>query len=478
VQWLGELVRTLSQGGQGSPILQDLAQNRQGVQIPDREGLAQAMMGVPAGALGLPGDLESLARIFMDEQNTFLPTSEDMGGLMGANTESTGFQAGTFLSPDPLSKFAAAAGLAAPVAKKLTDAFKYADEYPPLNAPKKMIDKKTGREYLAKDVPAETKKFMAERLKHRRDIEAGNYDPFFDPAERYDAVGTYEQRPLTIEFAKPKKAETVEKWRAKIKTPEAKERLKEAYLAGVESGGHANWYQMGQLENEFIKEFGEEVGPQMFRERFSDAMAATTGGADPTGNLITAAYGNFMRQKGRPMSTLSRETPSPVGGRFLPGNLDMYNKAINEGEGLAGRPKRSNFSSNFEGNRDVSTIDEHMTQLISPGKNAPEGDSYFAYEELIKEVSEELGVSPRELQEVAWGGRKGMLKGGYEGKAMIEIVNEAIERTSRLTGVPPEEVVRRGLVRAEMPIYGLGAGTVGTAAIMDAMISNEQSEIQ
>jgi hypothetical protein len=45
---------------------------------------------------------------------------------------------------------------------------------------------------------------------------------------------------------------------------------------------------------------------------------------------------------------------------------------------------------------------------------------------------------------------------------MISHYNEAIERTSRLTGLPPEEVVKRGLVRAEMPIYGLGgAGLLG-----------------
>ena len=40
---------------------------------------------------------------------------------------------------------------------------------------------------------------------------------------------------------------------------------------------------------------------------------------------------------------------------------------------------------------------------------------------------------------------------------MTETVSEAIERTSKTTGRTPEDVVvRRGIVRSEMPIYGFG----------------------
>ena len=40
---------------------------------------------------------------------------------------------------------------------------------------------------------------------------------------------------------------------------------------------------------------------------------------------------------------------------------------------------------------------------------------------------------------------------------MISVVNDAIERTHRLTGMPREEIVRRGIIRKEIPIYGLTA---------------------
>ncbi len=48
---------------------------------------------------------------------------------------------------------------------------------------------------------------------------------------------------------------------------------------------------------------------------------------------------------------------------------------------------------------------------------------------------------------------------------MIQHVNEAIERTARITGVSPEEVVRKAIVRAEMPLYvSAGPSPVGVLA--------------
>ena len=54
---------------------------------------------------------------------------------------------------------------------------------------------------------------------------------------------------------------------------------------------------------------------------------------------------------------------------------------------------------------------------------------------------------------------------GPPSEPMISIINEAIERTHRLTGMAKKEIVRRGLVRKEIPLYGLtgvvGAGVAG-----------------
>jgi hypothetical protein len=51
---------------------------------------------------------------------------------------------------------------------------------------------------------------------------------------------------------------------------------------------------------------------------------------------------------------------------------------------------------------------------------------------------------------------------------MISTVNEAIERTHRITGMPKAEIVRRGLVRGEIPLYGMaGTAVMGGLARQD-----------
>jgi len=51
------------------------------------------------------------------------------------------------------------------------------------------------------------------------------------------------------------------------------------------------------------------------------------------------------------------------------------------------------------------------------------------------------------------------------GSPMIQTVNTSIERTHRLTGMPRSEIVRRGVVRGEVPMYGL-AGAVGAGSAL------------
>jgi hypothetical protein len=117
---LQAIMDALAQSGGGNPTIADLAQNRKGVQIPDREGLKQAAYGVPSGLVGMPGDIESLGRMFLSEnQETVFPTSTEVGDFLGADTNSMGFDAGTLVSPDPFGKFMAAASLLAIPAKKI-----------------------------------------------------------------------------------------------------------------------------------------------------------------------------------------------------------------------------------------------------------------------------------------------------------------------------------------------------------------------
>ena len=333
-----------------------------------------------------------------------------------------------------------------------------ADRYPSMIPGMLKTDVKTGKQFVGKALSPEELALQKARNAAQKEIDKGNYQPFFDVSQRTHVDPThYPMQGATISDALPKKAATTAKWTQQFDTPEVAARLKAAYGKAKDDPLTHNWYAMGQLEQEFIKELGPEMGRKMFRERFAEPMAATTGGADPTANLLSAYYGNFMRQAGTPMGGASHELPHPIGGRYIMGNLDQYNKIINQGAGLTtATPKRFNFASDFMGHQNRPTLDEQMSGIFDPKLAAPPGDSYGVMESVLNKAAAAEGVSPVNFQEVAWAGQK-----GTKGKPMIQHVNEAIERTSRVTGKTPEEVLRDSIIHARSPLYGGAAVGLG-----------------
>jgi hypothetical protein len=150
----------------------------------------------------------------------------------------------------------------------------------------------------------------------------------------------------------------------------------------------------------------------------------------------------------------------------------MYDKAINQGAGLTakGTPKRFNFSANFLGHRDRATIDEQMSGGFDPKLVVPPGESYGIFEDVVHDLARKEGVEPANFQDVSWAGLK-----GTKGKPMMQHINEAIERTRRVTGKTPEEVVRDSLVRRTHPLYGV-AGTGLTAGALAAAARDQRGD--
>lgn len=348
-----------------------------------------------------------------------------------------------------------------------------AERYPAVGPPiTKVETDKAGNivnTFPSKQLTPEAEQVAKMRQAAQKDITAGNYDPYFDPAQRFDVnPANYPAIESTLDIRKVK-PETQAKYEDIARSPEATQRLGEAFRQGMlQKEGAGNWYQMGQLENEFIKEYGPQVGPRMFKERFADAMAATTGGADPTSNLMMAHYGNYLKARGEPLPEASHQYPFPVGGRYAGSNMGQYEKMIMQGGGIdrTVNPKRYNFAANFTGDRPGVTIDEQMMGLFEPKMQMPPAGSYGHFQGALADLAKKQGVDPRYYQEVAWAGRKAGESGNYKAQPMIATVNEAIERTHRITGMPREEIVRRGLVRGEIPLYGLG-GMLGAAAVGD-----------
>lgn len=318
-----------------------------------------------------------------------------------------------------------------------------------------------GQEFYSKNPSPQELDLMKKIAAAQKAINAGNYTPYFDVSKRFRVdPSNYPATGTTVAVTQPKTAASIAKYGSIPQDQAKRQALIDAYNAGKDDPLAWGWYHMGQLENEFIKEYGPEEGRKQFKARFADAMAATTAGADPTGNLRMAGYGNYQHAGGQTAGGLpSHQFPSPVGGRYgASAALDMFDKIRAEGGvmDLRGNPKRHNFSRNFLGDYDPVTLDEQMSKILGHSSNEFGDPAYGPNELLVQQVAAELGIDPADLQGVAWVGAKKLKDKSYKrGKPMIEIVNEAIERTSQVTGLPPEEVMR-GMVRGEIPIYSSG----------------------
>jgi len=331
--------------------------------------------------------------------------------------------------------------------------------YPKTVAPELAVDKKSGKEFLQKVNSPEAEAVSKARKAAQADITEGNFTPFFDPSKRYYAdPEPYGLQGNTLQDAMPKKAETIAKYSARANDPAALARLEAAYGLGAEHPDAARWYALGQLEDAFKQQYGPEAGRDLFKSRFADAMAATTGGADPTSNLLMAKYANYMKEAGLPLPEKSYDLPFPIGGRYASTNIAMYDRLLgDQGAGLTtANPKRFNFSANFLGDTDRATIDEQMSGLFDPAMTIPPGDSYGVFEAALGDLARKYGVAPAEFQDVAWAGGKLAKTPKYKPQPMIQTINEAIERTARVTGLSPEEVVAEGLVGAKRPVYAQG----------------------
>ena len=343
--------------------------------------------------------------------------------------------------------------------KKLKfDKFKMSEVYPDVIPPVMATDAKTGKQFLQKQLSPEAIDVQKARKLAQKEIDVGNYEPFFDIEKRFYAdPSRYQLAGTTLTDIVPKKADTIAKYEQLANQPESLLRLRSAFDAAKDRPLAKDWYAMGQLENEFIRELGPIEGPKQFRARFADAMAATTGGADPNSNLMMAAFTNYQKGLGKEIPTTAADLPFPIGGRFVSGNMEQAKKLQDLGLIPVTNPKRHNFSANFLGYRDRSTLDEQMSQLWDPKMMAPPPNAYGIYEQALAKEARRAGVEPANFQDIAWAGAK-----DYPGKPMIREINEMLARTNMITGEPQEEILR-GYIRANKPMYGIAGAGAGVS---------------
>jgi hypothetical protein len=338
----------------------------------------------------------------------------------------------------------------------------YALEYPPVGPPVTLFDEAKGKDYLSRAALPEVEAFMKARSKIQGKMQKEGYTPYYDPAQRFDAPTQYYPGNVDTSAINPAKQATIDKHLSVIGSEETRKRLQDAYAKGVDLGDPKDWYMMGQLEADFVKELGAKEGRKAFGDRFATGMAATTAGQAPEGNLLASSFANFQRGKGRELPSEMYNVPYPVprGKYGVVPNLEAFQKFQDRG-GLSAldldNPKRHDFAFSIAGQRRMPVMDEQMVKGMTPTYPSGPKDKYGMYSRVATEEAEKLGIDPRTLQEVAWHGFKDM-----EGKPLISFVNDAIERTHRLTGMPRDEILKRGIIRNEIPVYS-GAAPVPTS---------------
>jgi hypothetical protein len=346
----------------------------------------------------------------------------------------------------------------------------YAEEYPAVGPPTPMPKDKPkypGETYLAKTPTPEATAFMKEREKIMEDMKQG-YTPYFDPAKRTNVdPSNYPGRNVDTLTIAPKKQATLDEYLKYIDAPETRKALRAAYARGLELGNANDWYAMAQLEKGYLKEYGQTEGRKQFLEGFATPMAATTSGNQPQANYLMGHYLEYNRLRGDPYPAGGYELPVPVGGRRSAMNLRDY-ELMRERGGYAGlgadQPKMHNFARSFIGDLDRAVMDEQM--VGGALAHAPAGfadkarkGAFGLIEAPLHAEAKAAGVRPGNYQDVGWAGFKDESAG-----PMINVINDTIERTHRLTGMPRDEIYRRGVIRREIPLYGAGGVIMGGAA--------------
>jgi hypothetical protein len=299
--------------------------------------------------------------------------------------------------------------------------------------------------------------------------------------------------------------------------PGARERIIAAYHRGRAQEANARgYYDMGQIENEFIKEFGPEDGPRLFKERVADPMGATTAGARPRANLRMAHFASFTKETGQTMPINAYDVPYPAGGAYVMPNMKLFKRAQMNATGLTpGTPKGYDVSYEILGS-DGLPIDRRISRLFHPDMDAPPPGTYGHFKQALIDLARQENVDPRYFRDMVWAGadphapmgqtlppmrpgpssmepgphptEPGPHPMGHNNppaefklspteqnppptghslvKSLIKEVNEIIERTHRVTGMPRGQILRRGILYKKIPLYGLGL-TVGHKLLSD-----------
>lgn len=238
--------------------------------------------------------------------------------------------------------------------------------------------------------------------------------------------------------------------------------------------GAGDWYAgVREVVHEL---FGQEDGDMFIR-----FLAATSPQSQATTSNISFAMKAFRQWK-LGMTVSSGIFPDPVKGA----TGMMLQKAV-RGETFGG-PKIQNYLKALMGDEDAVVIDQWMSRIFGWGDKVPTDRSYAFAEQTVRELAEQAGTTPRQMQASLWGGLKkswemaGRTRADtvepYIGPLMRKLLEDAEfvrfvkgARDDKALGDFAERIAKKGQeagfatreIIQELVAIGLG-GTVGAAA--------------
>jgi hypothetical protein len=351
------------------------------------------------------------------------------------------------------------------------------ERYPETNPGAEFYDGKQKNWYSKKDRTAEEEQVLARRNQWADQVAAngGEYPRHYDPAGLKpvpEGVFDVANSPQT-QTLRPQQQAAIDRHTLAANRPEVIQKYRDAWAQAGHDPNAINWYHVGQLYDDYVRIFGPEDGAKQFETRFAEGMATTTSGQNPQANFLSSQYGGHLNATGqdfprRPGGVIdSQRVPSPVGGEFAQGNYTMYDQVLNQGRPLdLSQPKGSNFKWSYLDRPDVGTMDKRMSSAYS--MTAPPKGAYGIYEEPVLRLADEWGVSGQQAQAGIWKGLENLeeiAKGKPVSAAepFMETVNKAVDRTSYVTGLPPQTVVDDSIVRKVRPTYASVPAALGLA---------------
>lgn len=445
------LVRRQSQQESSQPIDEALAAQ----QARDVAMLRLQRAVRPPG--GRPdGPLMEFANQIMFPQSPSDAALYLLGGPFGRGVKAVGLGLGLAMDSSPaqagVDKVIRAGGR---LVDRLRGKFpQFAEHYPDHGPHIQKVDRTTGRTYSSKHLTPEAEELARVRTILAQDMRQNGFVPFFDPNWRSHVDPSYYPRTANTLDIVPAQQTTLERWARLIDNDATRSRLSQAYERGKAMPDAHSWSAMQQLEDAFIAELGRSQGRQAFQNQFAAGMAATTAGTSPAQNFRLAHYGNYLRANRLAYPTAAHEMPVSVGGQFAMPNIGMHARIADAG-GISAlglqNPKRHDYGFSFLGHPDVVPIDSRITSAMTPGWAAPSRGTYGLYGRVIHDEAKRLHLLPRDYGDLVWAGL-----GPHASRPAISEINDIVELTHRLNGLPRDEVVRRGLILGQIPLFGLG----------------------